>query len=103
MVRTDLPRRGELAGGTADERDSNRAVGADVMTKHVLWHVPEATSVEHFRLDPLDAGWALSGTVVRLVRLTYQRIAESTWRYSSDGFSADLTVDTDLLVTEYGS
>jgi hypothetical protein len=39
----------------------------------------------------------------RLVRQTYERIAESTWRYSSDGFSADLTVDTDLLVTEYGT
>jgi hypothetical protein len=174
------------------------------VTKHLLWYTQDTTSVEHFRLERLDDGWALSGTVVmqfdampmtirylvrtdqgwrtdhvdvtidspkgrrglsadvsdgswrvdgaprddlagaldvdlgwtpstntlplrrlhqdvgdsttlkvvwirpvdfepRLVRQTYERIAESTWRYSSDGFSADLTVDTDLLVTEYGT
>ena len=35
-------------------------------------------------------------------RQTYTRIADDAWRYSSDSFAADLTVDADGLVVRYG-
>lgn len=53
--------------------------------------------------EEVDVAWVrFPGLRVERGRQTYARVAADVWRYSSDGFTADLTVDEDGLVVRYG-
>lgn len=53
--------------------------------------------------EEVDVAWVRFPALrVERGRQTYARIAPDVWRYRSDGFTADLTVDEDGLVVRYG-
>jgi hypothetical protein len=70
---------------------------------------PSTNSLPIRRLDvaigesrEIEVAWILFPSFeVTLGRQTYERLGERAWRYRSEGFEADLTVDGDGLVDAY--
>jgi len=54
------------------------------------------------KIQEIEVAWILFPSFeVQLGRQTYERLGERAWRYRSEGFEADLSVDEDGLVDRY--
>lgn len=103
VLELDADRRGAWRRGGAIVVESPGALDVD------LGFSPSTNSLPIRRLGitigetrEIEVAWVLFPSFeVTLGRQTYERLGERAWRYRSEGFEADLTVDEDGLVDAY--